>query len=178
MLLTPAAQPARIASETGEENKMEHMWAPWRIQYIEAEKSDGCILCDKPGEDNDAQNYILFRGDKNFIILNTYPYNPGHLMIAPYRHIARLEELTDEELYEHCQIVSRGVKILREAFNPGGFNVGINMGRAAGAGIEEHIHTHIVPRWHGDTNFVTVMSDVRVIPQALADTYERLRDRF
>jgi len=157
---------------------MEHIWAPWRIEYIESAKTAGCILCEKPAEDNDIENYILFRGEKNFVILNKYPYNPGHLMIAPYRHIAKLEELSDDELFEHWKIVSRGVMILRETLNPGGFNVGINMGRTAGAGIEEHIHTHIVPRWHGDTNFVTVVADVRVLPQALADTYERLRNKF
>jgi len=142
------------------------------------EKPEGCIFCDKPKENNDALNYILYRGDKNFIIMNIYPYNPGHLMIAPYRHIANLEELSGEELYEQCQIVSRSLKVLRQVFNPGGFNIGVNMGRAAGAGIEEHVHTHIVPRWHGDTNFMAVMSDVKVVPQALAETYERLKDKF
>jgi len=157
---------------------MEQIWAPWRIQYIEMEKPEGCIFCDKPKENNDALNYILYRGDKNFIIMNIYPYNPGHLMIAPYRHIANLEELSGEELYEQCQIVSRSLKVLRQVFNPGGFNIGVNMGRAAGAGIEEHVHTHIVPRWHGDTNFMAVMSDVKVVPQALAETYERLKDKF
>ena len=157
---------------------MEHIWAPWRVEYIESVKTAGCILCEKLAEDNDIENYILFRGEKNFVILNKYPYNPGHLMIAPYRHIAKLEELSDDELFEHWKIVSRCVMILRETLNPGGFNVGINMGRTAGAGIEEHIHTHIVPRWHGDTNFVTVVADVRVLPQALADTYERLRNKF
>jgi len=157
---------------------MEQIWAPWRIQYIEMEKPEGCIFCDKPKENNDALNYILYRGDKNFIIMNIYPYNPGHLMIAPYRHIANLEELSDEELYEQCRLVSRSLKVLRQVFNPGGFNIGINMGRAAGAGIEEHVHTHIVPRWHGDTNFMAVMSDVKVVPQALAETYERLKDKF
>jgi len=157
---------------------MEQIWAPWRIEYIEMEKPKGCILCDKPKENNDALNYILYRGDKNFVIMNTYPYNPGHLLIAPYRHIANLEELSDEELYEHWQIVSRSLKILRQAFNPGGFNIGINLGRAAGAGIEEHVHTHIVPRWHADTNFMPVLTNIRVLPQALAETYEKLKGKF
>ncbi len=157
---------------------MEQIWAPWRIEYIEMEKPEGCILCDKPKENNDALNYILYRGDKNFIIMNSYPYNPGHLMIAPYRHIANLEELSDEELHEHYQIVSKSLKVLRQVFNPGGFNIGINMGREAGVGIEEHLHTHIVPRWHGDTNFMPVISDVKVLPQALAETYEKLKDKF
>ena len=157
---------------------MEKIWAPWRIEYIQMEKPEGCILCDKPKEDSDTSNYILYRGDKNFIIMNSYPYNPGHLMIAPYRYVANLEELSDEELHEHWQIVNRSLRILREVFNPGGFNIGINMGRVAGAGLEGHVHTHIVPRWQGDTNFMPVISDVRVIPQALAETYKKLKDKF
>ncbi len=157
---------------------MEQIWAPWRIEYIQMEKPKGCILCDKPIQNNDTGNYILYRGDKNFIILNTYPYNPGHLMIAPYRHIANLEELTNEELHEHFEIVSRSIKVLRQTFNPNGFNIGINIGKAAGAGIEEHVHTHIVPRWQGDTNFMPVISDVRVVPEALAQTYEKLIGKF
>jgi len=157
---------------------MERIWAPWRIEYIQMEKPEGCILCDKPKEDNDTSNYILYRGDKNFIIMNSYPYNPGHLMIAPYRHVANLEELSDEELHEHWQIVNRSLKILREVFNPGGFNIGINMGRVAGVGIEGHVHTHIVPRWQGDTNFMPVISNTRVVPEALAETYEKLKGKF
>ncbi|MFC1993316.1 HIT domain-containing protein [Chloroflexota bacterium] len=157
---------------------MERIWAPWRIEYIEMEKPEGCILCNKPAEDKDDLNYILYRGNKNFIIMNSYPYNPGHLMIAPYRHTGNLDELTDEELLEHFQTVSRGIKVLRQAFNPGGFNIGMNMGKVAGAGIEGHVHTHIVPRWQGDTNFMPVLSDVRVLPQALAETYEKLKGKF
>ena len=157
---------------------MERIWAPWRIQYIQMEKPEGCILCEKPGQNNDAQNYILHRGDKNFIILNSYPYNPGHLMVAPYRHVASLEKLTDEERREHFEIVSRSVRVLRQVFNPGGFNIGINLGKTAGAGIEDHFHTHIVPRWQGDTNFMPVLSDVRVLPEALADTYQKLRGKL
>ncbi len=153
---------------------MEQLWAPWRIRYIQMEKPPGCVLCDKPKETDDAANYILYRGKKNFVMLNTYPYNPGHLMIAPYRHVASLEELTDEELHEHIELVSRGIKILKQAFSPGGFNTGINMGRLAGAGIDDHIHSHIVPRWQGDNNFMPVISDVRVVPEALAETYEKL----
>jgi len=157
---------------------MEQIWAPWRIEYIQMKKPKGCILCEKPRQDNDAPNYILYRGSKNFIILNSYPYNPGHLMIAPYRHVASLEELTTEELHEHFEIVSRGVKLLRQVFNPGGFNIGINIGSVAGAGIEGHIHTHIVPRWQGDTNFMPVLSAIKIIPEALAETYKKLRDAF
>ncbi len=157
---------------------MKPIWAPWRMEYIETEKPAGCVLCEKPKQDNDAASYILYRGDKSFVIMNTYPYNPGHLMIAPYRHVATIEDLTTEELHEHIEIVSRSIKVLRKAFNPGGFNVGINMGKAAGAGITDHVHTHVVPRWQGDTNFMPVFADVSVIPQALADTYEQLRGKF
>ena len=157
---------------------MEHIWAPWRIQYIQMEKPEGCILCEKPKENKDVPNYILYRGDKNFVILNSYPYNPGHLMVAPYRHVASLEELTEEERQEHFEIVSRSIKVLRQVFKPGGFNIGINLGKAAGAGIEDHFHTHIVPRWQGDTNFMPVLSEVKVLPEALADTYQKLSGSF
>jgi len=157
---------------------MEQIWAPWRIQYIQMEKPEGCILCDKPGQNNDAQNYILYRGSKNFVIMNAYPYNPGHLMVAPYRHVASLDELTDDELREHFSIVSRSVRLLRQVFAPGGFNIGVNIGKVAGAGIDEHVHTHIVPRWQGDTNFMTVIADIRTVPEALADSYRKLKGKF
>ena len=157
---------------------MEHLWAPWRIRYVQMEKPEGCILCDKPGESTDAINYILYRGDKNFIIMNSFPYNSGHLMVAPYRHVASLEELTDTELYEHFKIVRQSIKVLRQTYNPNGFNVGINMGKVAGAGIDDHIHTHIVPRWQGDTNFMPVTADTKVVNEAPAETYEKLKAKF
>jgi len=157
---------------------MEQIWAPWRIEYIQMEKPEGCILCDKPKQNNDALNYILFRGEKNFVMLNAYPYNPGHLMIAPYRHTASLEELTDEELKEHFEIARHSITILRQVFNPGGFNLGINLGGVAGAGIDDHFHTHVVPRWQGDTNFMPVIADVKVLPEALSETYQKLKDKF
>jgi len=157
---------------------MEQIWAPWRIEYIQMKKPEECILCGKPRQNNDELNYILYRGNKNFVIMNSYPYNPGHLMIAPYRHIANLEELTDEERDEHFKIVSQSINILRQVFNPAGFNIGINMGKIAGAGIDDHFHTHIVPRWQGDTNFMPVISDVRVVPEALAETYKKLKGKF
>ena len=157
---------------------MKQIWAPWRMEYIQMKKPKGCILCDNPRQGNDAVNHILYRGAKNFIILNAYPYNPGHLMIAPYRHVASLEELTDEERSEHFDIVSRSIRVLRQVFNPGGFNLGINIGKVAGAGIEDHIHTHIVPRWQGDTNCMPVVSDVRVLPEALDETYQKLKGKL
>jgi ATP adenylyltransferase len=157
---------------------MKYIWAPWRIQYILHEKEEGCILCDKPKQDNDAGNYILFRGELNFIMINLYPYNPGHLLVAPYRHARGLEELTETERNEHYSLVTRSVTVLREALVPDGFNLGANLGRVAGAGIDDHFHSHIVPRWQGDINFMTVMDDVRVVPQALNETYENLKGKF
>ena len=157
---------------------MELIWAPWRIEYIQMEKPEGCILCNQPKQNKDALNYILYRGEKNFVMLNAYPYNPGHLMIAPYRHTASLEELTDEELKEHFEIARLSTKILRQVFNPGGFNLGINLGRISGAGIDDHFHTHIVPRWQGDANFMPVIADVKVLPEALSEIYQKLKDKF
>ncbi|MFC2011291.1 HIT domain-containing protein [Chloroflexota bacterium] len=157
---------------------MKQIWAPWRMEYMQIPKEAGCLLCQKSKQNNDEENHVLFRGEVNFLIMNIYPYNPGHLMIVPYRHIASPEELTDEELHEHFDIVSRSIRVLRQVFNPAGFNVGMNIGKAAGAGIEEHIHTHIVPRWQGDTNFMPVISDARVVPEALAETYQKLRGKF
>ena len=142
------------------------------------EKTRGCIFCDKPRETCDEENYILYRGEKNFVILNAYPYNPGHLLVTPYRHIASFEELSDEELLEHFKIVRRSVMILKEVFKPGGLNIGINLGRVAGSGIDDHIHSHIVPRWGGDTNFMPALADTRVIPQALSETYGKLKGKI
>ena len=157
---------------------MEHIWAPWRIRYIEMEKPEGCIFCEKPGENNDPENYILYRGNKNFIMLNSYPYNPGHLMVVPYRHVAGLDEMTGEERNDHYEIVSRSITVLKQVFKPAGFNVGVNMGKVAGAGIADHVHTHIVPRWQGDNNFIPVLSDTGVMPEALSDTFEKLKGKF
>ena len=160
---------------------MEQLWAPWRIRYIQnlpaAEPGD-CFLCEKPKEANDDLNYILYRGQKNFVILNSYPYNAGHLMVAPYRQVASLEGLADEELKEHFEIVRRCLSVLRQAFKPDGFNIGINIGRVAGAGVDKHIHTHIVPRWQGDSNFMPVLSDTKVINEALTETYQKLKGKF
>jgi ATP adenylyltransferase len=157
---------------------MKHIWAPWRVSYVRAGKPQSCILCGKPLEHRDAENYILLRAEKNFVMLNAYPYNPGHLMIAPYRHISTPEEMTEEERHEHFDIVTRCLTALRQEFKPEGLNVGINLGKVAGAGIDDHCHTHIVPRWNGDTNFITSIADVRVVPEALADTWCKLKDRF
>jgi len=157
---------------------MKYVWAPWRIEYIKAEKPAGCIFCEKPKESKDKKNYILYRGIKNFIMLNSYPYNPGHILVAPYQHTGNLEELTEEERSEHYELVSRSVAVLKKVLKPAGFNIGANLGRVAGAGIEDHFHSHVVPRWQGDNNFMPVLGDAKVIPQALADTYDTLADYF
>ena len=157
---------------------MEHLWAPWRIAYIQSAPESSCILCQKPRENNDEVNLILYRGQYNFIILNAFPYNPGHLMVAPYRHIANLQDLGDEETKEHLDIIKKGLELLKKVTEPTGFNIGLNVGKVAGAGIAEHIHTHIVPRWEGDTNFMPVLSDTKVISEALISTYKRLRGKL
>jgi len=154
---------------------MDQLWAPWRMEYIERPSETGCILCQKPGEQNDEANLILYRGQSNFIILNAFPYNPGHLMIAPYRHTANLQDLSEDEAKEHFDIVRKGITLLARILKPAGFNVGMNIGKVAGAGIEEHLHTHIVPRWQGDANFMPVLSNTKVISEALAATYKKLK---
>jgi ATP adenylyltransferase len=155
---------------------MEHMWAPWRVEYILQAEKKGCFLCEKPKESNDEANLVLYRGKGNFIILNFFPYNPGHLMVAPYRHIGHLDELTDEEAREHFDLVKQSLRLLVEVTKPAGFNIGINLGKVSGAGVDDHIHTHIVPRWQGDTNFMPVISNTKVVSEALTATYKRLKD--
>jgi ATP adenylyltransferase len=148
------------------------------MEYIRMEKPKGCFLCDEPNEDDDESNFILYRGKWNFVVMNNYPYNPGHLLVAPYRHINALEKLPKRELYEHNDIIVKAIKVLKEAFNPTGFNVGMNIGSVAGAGTADHIHTHIVPRWQGDTNFMPVIGGLRVIPEAVTETYRKLKGGF
>ena len=152
------------------------LWAPWRMQYILGPKTNGCILCEKarePGED-DTKNLILARGPFTYVLMNIYPYNSGHLMIAPYRHLESLEKLSSEERAEMMTWASDSERILREAFQAMGFNIGVNVGRVAGAGIDDHVHMHVVPRWNGDTNFMPVLGETKVIPEHLEETYARL----
>lgn len=155
---------------------MEHIWAPWRIEYILHAEQSGCFLCLKPKENDDELNLILYRGKGNFIILNSFPYNPGHLMVAPYRHIGQLDMLTDAESKEHFDMVKLSTRLLTEIMKPTGFNIGMNLGKVAGAGLDDHIHTHVVPRWQGDTNFMPVVASTKVLPEALAATYKKLKD--
>jgi ATP adenylyltransferase len=155
---------------------MEHLWAPWRAEYILQTEKVGCFLCEKPKETNDETNLILHRGKSNFIILNSFPYNPGHLLVAPYRHIDNLDALTDEEAKEQFDLVKLSLRLLTEVTKPTGFNMGMNLGKVAGAGLDDHIHTHVVPRWQGDTNFMPVISNTKVLSEALAVSYKKLKD--
>ena len=158
---------------------MRRLWAPWRMAYIkEIEKITECIFCSKPLEDKDDKNFIVYRGKFTFVILNIFPYNSGHLMVAPYRHIGNLEDINKDESEELWHLLNISVKTLKEVFNPDGFNIGINLGKAAGAGFDEHVHFHIVPRWTGDTNFMPVLGETKVIPEALKETYERVKPIF
>jgi len=153
---------------------MQALWAPWRMAYIDGLKVGGCIFCQKAGEEDDARNLIIFRGNLAFVLLNVYPYNNGHLMIAPYRHLDGLDRLSPEELLEIMMLAQRSVIVLTEVLKADGFNIGINQGKIAGAGIEEHLHLHIVPRWGGDTNFMPVLGNTKVMPESLESTYTRL----
>lgn len=157
---------------------MKDLWSPWRIEYVLQKKPKGCIFCTKCQENLDEENLILFRGEHNFVILNRYPYNNGHLMVVPYRHVNMLNDLTPDEQVEMMQLVSLSIQVLTESMHPDGFNVGMNLGASAGAGIKDHIHMHVVPRWTGDTNFMPVLSDTRVIVEALEQSYARLKPLF
>lgn len=157
---------------------IDNLWAPWRLEYVAGDKpSDGCVLCAKQHQD-DQDALIVARGELVYVMLNLYPYNNGHLMVVPYRHVAQLEQLTRAESEEAQRMLERGIIALREALGPGGFNVGLNLGEAAGAGIASHLHWHLVPRWQGDTNFMPVLADVRVMPEHISKTWRSLRDTW
>lgn len=155
------------------------LWAPWRMEYVlDEKKSDTCIFCDKPGENKDRENLILSKGKNVFVIMNRYPYNNGHIMITPYSHVSDIGDLTSDEIFEISMEVKKSVLILGDVMRPEGFNVGMNIGKAAGAGIDDHIHMHVVPRWNGDTNFMPVISDVRVMPEHLDNTYMKIFSQY
>lgn len=157
---------------------MKHLWAPWRMEYILKEKNEGCIFCEIPKENRDKENYVLYRGKSCFVILNTYPYNNGHIMIAPYAHIKNLEQLNKDTINELMSLCQKSISVLKEKMNPQGFNIGANIGKVSGAGILDHVHLHIVPRWQGDTNFMPVILDTKVMPQYLSETYDLLKVGF
>ncbi|OGW17225.1 MAG: HIT family hydrolase [Nitrospinae bacterium RIFCSPLOWO2_12_FULL_45_22] len=157
---------------------MKQLWAPWRLNYILEGTTDECIFCVKPKEDKDKDNLILFRGKHAFVIMNLYPYGNGHLMIVPYEHARELNELPEGTLLDLMLLTRKSENVLKKIFQAQGFNIGINLGKAAGAGIDEHLHIHIVPRWIGDTNFMPVLADIKVIPQHIWATYDLLLPFF
>ncbi len=153
------------------------LWAPWRMDFILSEKPSGCVFCPDLTKEL-KESLVVFDAPHALVMLNKYPYTCGHLMAAPKRHIAKLEELTDEESALLFRLVQNSIRVLREEFSPDGFNVGMNIGKAAGAGIEDHIHMHIVPRWNGDTNYMPIVADTHVVPEHLDTTYDKLRSQF
>jgi ATP adenylyltransferase len=150
------------------------------MEYIQQARgeAEGCLFCDVLAEGDDAAGLILDRGDQGFVMLNAYPYNPGHLMIAPYRHVGDPVALHDDELVDLGHLLQVSLRALTEEMHPDGFNVGMNLGRVAGAGVPDHLHWHVVPRWNGDTNFMSVTGEMRVLPESLEATYDKLRPRF
>ena len=158
---------------------MKQLWSPWRMTYIENhEKEDGCVFCNAQAKADSAENLIAFRGKNAYVILNRYPYTSGHLMVVPFEHKPNLEELDLETRTEMMELTSRCMTVLRNIYNPQGYNMGANIGAAAGAGVVGHVHIHIVPRWAGDTNFMSTLGGTRVLPEALEVTYQRVRECF
>lgn len=154
------------------------LWAPWRIEYVRQQKSGDCFFCEKIAADDDARNHLVARGNQSIVLLNTYPYNSGHVMVAPLRHCGDIEDLSAEERGELMEMAVHVKRILRKTMAPEGFNLGFNLGHAAGAGIKDHLHLHIVPRWVGDTNFMPVLAGTDVVPEALAETTRLLREAW
>ena len=161
---------------------MQRLWSPWRSKYIASgvdSQAESCVLCRIAGNpDEDESNYVLHRGQHAFVLLNLYPYITGHLMIVPYQHTSEFDSVEKEITDEMMDLAKRSQTALREVYSPSGFNMGMNLGSAAGAGIADHIHIHLLPRWTGDTNFMTTVGESRVIPEALAVTYQRLKEKF
>jgi ATP adenylyltransferase len=154
---------------------MKHLWSPWRLEYLTAPETEGCIFCRAAEGDDDRESLVLLRGERVFLILNRYPYNNGHFMVVPYSHAPSLEDLDVETLTEMMLLLNRGLAALRASMLPEGFNIGANLGRVAGAGVSDHVHIHAVPRWSGDTNFMPIIGDMRVVPQTWLQTYDDLR---
>lgn len=158
---------------------MTHLWTPWRSTYMKAKKDKSrCVFCDAAAGSDDLESLIVYRGEFSFVILNRYPYTSGHLMIAPYMHVARLNQASEATSDEIMQLARRSEQILERVYRPDGLNLGMNLGEAAGAGIEQHIHMHVLPRWMGDANFMTSVSETRIIPEALNDTYSKIQGAF
>ena len=158
---------------------MKVLWAPWRMDYILSQgKDEGCVFCQGLKESEDEKNLIVWRGEKAVVFMNRYPYNNGHLLIMPHRHIGELEALDSEEVADIHRLICLSLRALNNAFSPDGFNIGLNLGKTAGAGVLDHIHWHIVPRWEGDTNFMPVLAETKVMPEHLNSTYQKLRRAF
>jgi len=157
---------------------MNQLWAPWRMEFIQEEKRDGCIFCILPAETKDRDNLILHRGEHSFVILNKYPYSSGHLMVVPYLHTIQMGELTAETHLEMMHLVDLSMKVITESMQAQGYNVGLNLGKAAGAGVPGHMHFHVVPRWIGDFNFMPILSETKVMLEYLHATYDRLKPFF
>lgn len=157
---------------------MEVLWAPWRLDYILGPKPDSCPFCLPDHTDEDEQRRVLYRGEHAFVIMNIFPYNNGHLMVCPYRHVMNLVDLESEETHEMMDLMHESTRILQSRFNPQGVNVGLNLGEAAGAGIREHLHFHLVPRWVGDSSFMAVLNETRVVPEHIESTYAALKPFF
>ena len=159
----------------------QRIWAPWRLEYVKdasKDNSDACVFCAALEAGDDEANLIVHRGEHCFVILNKFPYTNGHLMVAPYDHVSTLQELSAETIAELMALAQRGMDALETGYSPHGYNVGFNQGRVAGAGVEHHIHMHVVPRWGGDTNFMPVIADTKVMPQTLEESYEALKGAF
>ncbi len=155
---------------------MDHIWSPWRYRYVSTAAAEAeCIFCTKPAAGRDQENYIVYRGKRNFVILNLYPYTSGHLMIAPYEHVASVEDMAEETAQEMMSLLRRAAKHLREIYQPRGLNLGMNIGECAGAGIAGHVHMHVVPRWPGDANFMSVVGETRVMPEELDEPSRKLK---
>jgi ATP adenylyltransferase len=154
------------------------LWAPWRIEYITGEKEAGCIFCNRLAEDTDRTNLILVRAKHAFVMMNRYPYNNGHLMVAPIRHLGDFAGLTGDEIAEIFALVQRFIAVFEKTMRPHGFNIGLNLGRCAGAGVADHLHVHVVPRWDGDTNFMPVLGEVKVISEHIMSTYDKLLETY
>jgi len=158
---------------------LEHIWTPWRMKYIQNNsKNHDCIFCLAANKEDDAKQLVFYRGERVFMILNRYPYTSGHVMCVPYAHKRQLQDLTRETRMEMMENVNNAVQVLQQVYQPEGFNVGINLGKVAGAGVAEHLHIHILPRWGGDTSFITSVGQTRVVPEALDETYRRVKDAW
>jgi ATP adenylyltransferase len=157
---------------------MKNLWSPWRMDYILSEKENGCIFCDKPKNNNNREMLILYRGENVFVMMNLYPYNNGHILIAPYVHVNNSSKLSVEIRSETMELANESMEIMKKMMNAEGFNFGANIGKSGGAGIEEHIHYHVVPRWHGDTNFMPIVGHTKVQVEGLQETYDNLKPYF